>query len=177
MDIVVAVLDPCGPAASTVRLLGAVFMLSMSLAIMVLVIARKRFTEGVKDMQAKNPLAHLEPDVEKFRHSFQISLPTCGVVMPVKGIHGQSYANWRAQARIATCPRRAALGRPSSHCARAVFARADHQHVRGSARLLLLRREHRRPGLPAHPEAATRESRDEDTPPRRGPLRRVALPA
>ena len=38
-----------------------------------------------------------QPDVEKFRHSFQLRLPKCGVVMPVKGVHGQSYANWRAQ--------------------------------------------------------------------------------
>ena len=27
----------------------------------------------------------------------QRALPSCGVVMPVKGVHDQSYANWRAQ--------------------------------------------------------------------------------
>ena len=43
------------------------------------------------------PLAFIAPDIEKFRHSFQIKLPRCGVVMPVKGVHDQSYANWRAQ--------------------------------------------------------------------------------
>jgi len=58
---------------------------------------RTTFSKAVEALSKDFPLAFIAPDVEKFRHSFQLTLPTCGVVMPVKGVHGQSYANWRAQ--------------------------------------------------------------------------------
>ena len=45
----------------------------------------------------ENPLAFISTDIAKFTHSFQRKLPRCGVVMPVKGVHNQSYANWRTQ--------------------------------------------------------------------------------
>ena len=51
----------------------------------------------VSALTDENPLAFISPDIAKFRHSFQIKLPRCGVVMPVKGVHDQSYENWRAQ--------------------------------------------------------------------------------
>ena len=42
-------------------------------------------------------LAYISPDILKFRHSFQITLPKCAVVLPVKGVRDDSYANWRSQ--------------------------------------------------------------------------------
>jgi len=61
------------------------------------VLPRERFALNVKLLAEDNPLAFITPDIDKFRHSFQLKLPRCGVVMPVKGVHDQSYANWRAQ--------------------------------------------------------------------------------
>ena len=59
--------------------------------------ARASFARRIKSLEKENPLAYIAPDLAKFKHSFQIKLPKCGAVMPVKGVHDQSYANWRAQ--------------------------------------------------------------------------------
>lgn len=76
---------------------GIFFAMAFGISQIGVILAREKFRRGVKSLEEENPLAFIAPDVDKFRHSFQISLPKCGVVMPVKGVHGQSYANWRAQ--------------------------------------------------------------------------------
>lgn len=76
---------------------GAIWVLTIALSLHVIAIPRNKFACKVDKLASINPLAFISPDVEKFRHSFQIKLPKCGVVMPVKGVHDQSYANWRAQ--------------------------------------------------------------------------------
>ena len=90
-------LHPCSDTASTIMILGGCFVLSLTSALSVMSRARLSFSKGVQALSQDFPLAYIEPDVDKFRHSFQLTLPKCGVVMPVKGVHGQSYANWRAQ--------------------------------------------------------------------------------
>ena len=87
----------CNDVTFTVLLIGTLFIVSVVIAIATSVLPRERFSRGVSKLSEENPLAFITPDIEKFRHSFQIRLPQCGVVMPVKGVHNQSYANWRAQ--------------------------------------------------------------------------------
>jgi hypothetical protein len=95
MDTVTSVL--CSDLASVLINMGAAFVLSLATALASMNFLRTTFSKAVEALSKDFPLAFIAPDVEKFRHSFQLTLPTCGVVMPVKGVHGQSYANWRAQ--------------------------------------------------------------------------------
>ena len=87
----------CGDVGTFMAFNGALFLFSVIIALTKTLWPREVFTRGVKALSAENPLAFITPDIEKFRHSFQIRLPRCGVVMPVKGVHEQSYENWRAQ--------------------------------------------------------------------------------
>ena len=78
--------------------LGCLLLFSMCVATFAAVIPRERFARQVKHLtDTENPLAFISTDIAKFTHSFQRKLPRCGVVMPVKGVHNQSYANWRTQ--------------------------------------------------------------------------------
>jgi len=76
---------------------GALWVFTIAISLVVIGIPRRKFAQQVEQLASQNPLAFIAPDLDKFRHSFQIKLPKCGVVMPVKGVHDQSYANWRAQ--------------------------------------------------------------------------------
>ena len=87
----------CGDTAFLFLLLGCMFLLSVILALFITVTPRERLARDVQTLSEDNPLAFISPDIAKFRHSFQISLPRCGVVMPIKGVHDQSYENWRTQ--------------------------------------------------------------------------------
>ncbi|KAL3927278.1 MAG: hypothetical protein SGPRY_002898 [Prymnesium sp.] len=87
----------CSPPLAALSVLGGAFMGALAIAFASLREARATFAARIKTLEQENPLAFIATDVSKFRHSFQITLPKCGVVMPVKGVHGQSYANWRAQ--------------------------------------------------------------------------------
>ncbi|KAL1504627.1 hypothetical protein AB1Y20_008410 [Prymnesium parvum] len=86
-----------GVPLTAVQVLGALFMSALTIALASMERVRAKFAQGIKTLEQENPLAFIAPDVSKFRHSYQLTLPKCGVVMPVKGVHGQSYANWRAQ--------------------------------------------------------------------------------
>jgi len=87
----------CGDVVSALILLGTVWIITMSISLIVIAVPRNKFARQVEQLESVNPLAFIAPDLDKFRHSFQIKLPKCGVVMPVKGVHDQSYDNWRAQ--------------------------------------------------------------------------------
>ena len=87
----------CNDVTFTFILIGVLFLAGIFLSTAAGVIPRQQFTRNVKMLAEDNPLAFITPDIQKFRHSFQLKLPRCGVVMPVKGVHNQSYANWRAQ--------------------------------------------------------------------------------
>ena len=87
----------CGDVALFLSFNGALFLLSVLIALARNVLPRERFASQITALLNNNPLAFISPEIEKFRHSFQIKLPRCGVVMPVKGVHDQSYENWRAQ--------------------------------------------------------------------------------
>ena len=87
----------CNDVTFTLLFIGVLFLVSMVVATATSVLPRERFASQVKSLSEENPLAFITPDIEKFRHSFQLKLPRCAVVMPVKGVHDQSYANWRAQ--------------------------------------------------------------------------------
>ena len=76
---------------------GALWVVTIAISLFSCANHRNSFAKHVESLSSANPLAFISPDVDKFRHSFQIRLPKCGVVMPVKGVHDQSYANWRAQ--------------------------------------------------------------------------------
>mmetsp|Transcript_48999 Transcript_48999/g.127904 ORF Transcript_48999/g.127904 Transcript_48999/m.127904 type:complete len:518 (-) Transcript_48999:512-2065(-) len=88
----------CGDVMTATIANGMVWVITIAVSLFVIAIPRNKFARQVDQlMSSTNPLAFIAPDVDKFRHSFQIKLPKCGVVMPVKGVHDQSYANWRAQ--------------------------------------------------------------------------------
>ena len=76
---------------------GCLFLLSVILALLTTIMPRERLARDVEALTPENPLAFISPDIAKFRHSFQIKLPRCAVVMPIKGVHDQSYDNWRSQ--------------------------------------------------------------------------------
>ena len=65
----------CNDVTFTVLLLGDLFLLSVFVSAMGTVMNRERFARGVVALSEKNPLAFITPDVEKFRHSFQLRLP------------------------------------------------------------------------------------------------------
>ena len=77
--------------------LAGALTVMMTIGLFLMILSRERFTQGVKSLEDTNPLAYISPDILKFRHSFQITLPKCAVVMPVKGVHDESYNNWRTQ--------------------------------------------------------------------------------
>ena len=87
----------CNDVTFTLIFIGLLFLVSLVISAANAVLPRDRFARQVQALSEENPLAFITPDIEKFRHSFQVKLPRCGVVMPVKGVHNQSYANWRAQ--------------------------------------------------------------------------------
>jgi len=87
----------CGDVVSALIFQGALWVFTIAISLVVIGIPRRKFAQQVEQLASQNPLAFIAPDLDKFRHSFQIKLPKCGVVMPVKGVHDQSYANWRAQ--------------------------------------------------------------------------------
>lgn len=87
----------CTDVALAWMLGGTLFIFACTVALTNLVRLRAAFKRGIEALKDSNPLAHIAPDVNKFRHSFQITLPRCAVVMPVKGVHNQSYDNWRTQ--------------------------------------------------------------------------------
>jgi hypothetical protein len=87
----------CNDVTFCLTFMGCLFLFSLLIAMANSVLPRERFALNVKLLAEDNPLAFITPDIDKFRHSFQLKLPRCGVVMPVKGVHDQSYANWRAQ--------------------------------------------------------------------------------
>ena len=87
----------CGDLVSALILQGALWVITIAISLIVIAIPRKKFAQQLEQLASHNPLAFIAPDLEKFRHSFQVMLPKCGVVMPVTGVHDQSYANWRAQ--------------------------------------------------------------------------------
>lgn len=87
----------CVQPVSAIGWLAGSFTVVMALGLFGMILSRERFTQGVKSLEDTNPLAFISPDIRKFRHSFQITLPKCAVVMPVKGVREDSYANWRSQ--------------------------------------------------------------------------------
>ena len=87
----------CGDTAFFFILSGGLFLLSVVIALLTTILPRERLAHDVQALSEDNPLAFISPDIAKFRHSFQIKLPRCAVVMPIKGVHDQSYDNWRSQ--------------------------------------------------------------------------------
>ena len=87
----------CSDVALALVLFGGITITAMGIGLLVIALPRRRFSQDVQALTDNNPLAFITPDIDKFRHSFQTRLPRCGVVMPVKGVHDQSYENWRAQ--------------------------------------------------------------------------------
>lgn len=87
----------CNEPVAAMGFLAALFTIAVSVGMWGMILSRERFTGGVKLLEEDNPLAFISPDILKFRHSFQITLPKCAVVMPVKGVHEGSADNWRSQ--------------------------------------------------------------------------------
>ena len=87
----------CNDVTFTVLLVSIFLLIGFTVSTVLSVLPRELFSRDLKNLTEENPLAFISPDISKFRHSFQMRLPKCGVVMPVKGVHNQSYANWRAQ--------------------------------------------------------------------------------
>ena len=87
----------CSDTAYVLLFTGLLSALSVAVVLLATVFPREQFARGVSALSESNPLAFIAPDIDKFRHSFQIKLAKCGIVMPVKGVHDQSYSNWRTQ--------------------------------------------------------------------------------
>ena len=87
----------CVQPVSAIGWLAGGFTVMMTIGLFTMILSRESFTQGVKSLEETNPLAYISPDILKFRHSFQITLPKCAVVLPVKGVRDDSYANWQSQ--------------------------------------------------------------------------------
>ena len=87
----------CVQPVSAIGWLAGGFTVMMTIGLFTMILSRERFTQGVISLEDTNPLAYISPDILKFRHSFQITLPKCAVVLPVKGVRDDSYANWQSQ--------------------------------------------------------------------------------
>ena len=87
----------CVQPVAAIGWLAGAFTVMMTIGLFLMILSRERFTQGVKSLEDTNPLAYISPDILKFRHSFQITLPKCAVVLPVKGVRDDSYANWQSQ--------------------------------------------------------------------------------
>lgn len=90
----------CGTVATTVVCSGTLFVFSMAVALIVIAIPRHTFAlEKQRELSRSDLTADpLCPNGSRPGHPpAQRVLPKCGVVMPVKGVHAQSYTNWHAQ--------------------------------------------------------------------------------
>ena len=85
----------CGDVSVAMMVGGALFTLAITIALVQLAVIRSWFRRRIVRQQESFPLAFITPDAEKLSHESQLTLPKCSVVMPVKGVHDQSYDNWR----------------------------------------------------------------------------------